>query len=139
MDAGASGLVGLGARVHLFIRPDARDAFARLFRDVLGCTVLEREFGLDHPILLITFTDGSAFSVESTVLAPYVDVADGIDDEHAFRGAWLEFRTRELDQLQAVLRNAGVPEFRHPGSSHAYFVAPGGQVFRLLDVAYTGP
>jgi hypothetical protein len=37
------------------------------------------------------------------------------------------------------LRRAGIPEFRHPGSSHAYFSAPGGQVFRLLDVAYVGP
>ncbi len=30
-------------------------------------------------------------------------------------------------------------EFRHPGSTHVYFSAPGGQVFRLIDVAYDGP
>ena len=27
----------------------------------------------------------------------------------------------------------------HPGSTHVYFSAPGGQVFRLIDVAYDGP
>jgi hypothetical protein len=27
---------------------------------------------------------------------------------------------------------------RHPGSNHAYFSAPGGQVFRVLDVPFKG-
>jgi hypothetical protein len=39
---------------------------------------------------------------------------------------------------QQKLRTAGIPEFRHGGSTHAYFVAPGGQVFRLVDVDYKG-
>ena len=30
-------------------------------------------------------------------------------------------------------------EFRHPGSTHVYFSAPGGQVFRLIDIANDGP
>ena len=34
---------------------------------------------------------------------------------------------------------AGIREFRHAGSTHVYFSAPGGQVFRLIDVAYDGP
>ncbi len=132
-------IVGLGARVHLFVRPEQRAAFTALFRDVLECEVLERDFGLEHPILVVRFEDGSAFSVEFTRLAPEADMAGAIDDARAFRGAWIEFRTRELDRLQAALRDAGIPEFQHAGSAHAYFVAPGGQVFRLLDLAYTGP
>jgi hypothetical protein len=138
MDVRERGIVGLGARVHMFVRPEAREAFGGLFRDVLGCTVVERDFGLAHPILLVPFPDGSAFSTEFTELAPS-GVAGPIDDARAFRGPWLEFRTGEVDRLQEALRTAGIPEFRHPGSSHVYFVAPGGQVFRLLDVAYTGP
>jgi hypothetical protein len=27
----------------------------------------------------------------------------------------------------------------HPGSSHTYFAAAGGQVFRLIHVSYVGP
>ena len=133
------GIVALGARVHLFVRPARRAAFTSLFREVLGCDPLERDFGFEHPILLVQFEDGSGFSVEFTEFAPDVGEVGQIDDQHAFRGAWVEFRTRELDRLHAALQRAGVPEFRHPGSSHAYFSAPGGQVFRLLDVDYVGP
>jgi hypothetical protein len=138
MPAQAAGIVALGARVHLFVQPRDRDAFVALFRDVLGCTVRELDFGLEQPILFVPLPDGSGFSVEFSDLAPAA--ADGpIDDERAFRGAWLEFRTAELERLQEALRAAGIPEFRHPGSSHAYFSAPGGQVFRLIDIDYTGP
>jgi hypothetical protein len=132
-------ITGLGARVHLFVRPEAREPFTALFRDVLGCKTVERDFGLPYPILLVSFPDGSAFSVEFSELAPEAIAADSIDDASALRGAWIEFRTTDLAGYQQRLREAGIPEFRHPGSSHAYFSAPGGQVFRLLDVAYVGP
>ena len=75
------------------MQPHAREAFIRLFRDVLGCNVLERDFGLEYPILLVRFGDGSAFSVEFTELAPEECTGDPLDDEHAFRGASTEFRT----------------------------------------------
>ena len=139
MDQPMPRLTALGARVHLFVHPDAREAFTQLFRDVLGCRVVERDFGLPYPILLVSFEDGSAFSVEFTDVAPEAPSPDAVDDVRAFHGAWIEFRTRDLDGTQAALRQAGIPEFRHPGSSHAYFSAPGGQVFRILDVDYGGP
>jgi hypothetical protein len=135
----APDLVGLGARVHLFVRPVDRDAFVSLFRDTLGCAVVELDFGMAHPIVLVSFPDGSAFSVEFSELAPAGPGLERVDDATAFRGAWIEFRSRDLEAAQAALRAARVPEFRHPGSSHAYFSAPGGQVFRLLDVGYEGP
>ena len=121
------------------MQPSAREAFKALFREVLGCDVAELDFGFDHPILLVQFGDGSAFSVESSDLAPMVSPTDPIDDRRAFRGAWIEFRTPDVDAVQAALRQAGVPEFRHPGSNHVYFAAPGGQVFRVLDIGYSGP
>ena len=132
-------IVGLGARVHLFVQPDARQRFRSLFEDVLGCSVVERDFGLEHPIMLVRLADGSAFSVEFTELAPADVRPSELDDERAFRGAWIEFRTRNVAEGQDRLRKAGVPEFRHRGSQHVYFCAPGGQVFRLLDVDYQGP
>jgi hypothetical protein len=100
---------------------------------------MERDFGLAHPILLVPFPDGSAFSVEFTELAPDEHIGAAMDDEHAFRGAWIEFRTDNLEHFQQRLRDAGIREFRHAGSRHIYFSAPGGQVFRLLDTAYKGP
>ena len=134
-----AGLTALGARVHIFVQPSARTSFAALFRDVLDCKVLERDFGLEYPILFVGFADGSGFSVEFTEDAPNERAETSIDNQNAFRGAWIEFRTTDLAGYQQRLREAGVGEFRHPGSNHVYFSAPGGQVFRLLDVAYQGP
>ena len=131
-------IIGLGARVHVFVRPESREPFTALFRDILRCDVAERDFGLELPILLVSFEDGSRFSVEFSDLAPG-DPGDALDDSSAFRGAWIEFRTTDLAESQRRLRSAGIREFRHRGSPHAYFSAPGGQVFRLIDLAYQGP
>ncbi|MGN6403914.1 hypothetical protein [Sinomonas sp.] len=133
-----SALTGLGARVHLFVAPEHRGAFTVLFRDVLACEAIERDFGLPFPILLVKFPDGSAFSVEFSDVAPSGPSGE-LTDATAFRGAWIEFRTADVPGAQERLREAGVPEFTHPGSPHAYFSAPGGQIFRLLDVGYQGP
>lgn len=127
----------LGARVHLFLRPTYREPFTALFRDTLQCEVHERDFGMSEPILLVRFPDGSAFSVEFTDLAP--EPPASVDDAHALRGAWLEFRTRDVDAVHRRLDDAGIPSFSHPPSPHRYFSAPGGQVFRILDVDYAGP
>ncbi|HEX6506016.1 MAG TPA: hypothetical protein VF221_00135 [Chloroflexota bacterium] len=139
MSATEPRITALGARVHLFVRPENRERFTSLFRDVLGCDVAERDFGLPYPILLVSFSDGSRFSVEFSDLAPEDNTEDMVDDTSAFRGAWIEFRTTDVAGYQQKLREAGIPEFRHPGSNHIYFSAPGGQVFRLLDVSYVGP
>ena len=138
MTSAAKGVRGLGARVHLFIQPAMRDEFIALFRETLACDVVEREFGLAHPVLLVRFQDGSSFSVEFTELAPLASNTP-IGDANAFRGAWMEFRTDDVAGNQTALRQAGIPEFRHKGSEHSYFVAPGGQVFRLLSTSYDGP
>jgi len=133
------GLTALGARVHLFVQPAARDRFTGMFRDVLGCETYELDFGLSFPVLLVSFPDGSRFSVEFSGLAPAEPAAVDLDDAAALRGAWIEFRTADVDRYQERLREAGIAEFRHAGSPHQYFSAPGGQVFRLIDIAYTGP
>jgi hypothetical protein len=132
-------ITGLGARVHLFVRPEDRERFTSLFRDVLECDATELDFGLAYPILLVSFRDGSAFSVEFSDLAPEDNSGGTLNDRSAFRGAWIEFRTTDVPGYQQKLREAGIPEFRHPGSKHIYFSAPGGQVFRLIDVSYIGP
>lgn len=131
-------IAALGARVHLFARPEFREPFTALFRDVLECDVRELDFRLPHPILLVAFPDGSAFSVEFSDLAPE-PATHNLNDDNAFRGAWIEFRTGDLAAAHDSLDRAGIPSFAHPGSPHRYFAAPGGQVFRLLDLDYRGP
>ncbi len=124
--------------MHIFVAPEFRASFIQLFAEVLGCEVVDKEFGMSYPITLVSFPDGSRFSVEYSELAPNEPVGV-VDDTTAFRGAWIEFRTDEVELVQRRLRNSGVPEFQHPGSSHVYFSAPGGQVFRVIDSQYQGP
>jgi hypothetical protein len=131
-------IVGLGARLHLFVHPNTRAEFRALFADTLECEVLERDFGLDYPVMVVRFPDGTLFSVETSPLAAE-GTSISVTDESAFRGAWIEFRTTEVAAVHARLRSAGVAEFRHEGSEHVYFAAPGGQVFRVVDINYTGP
>jgi hypothetical protein len=137
--ASRPGVTGLGARVHLFVRPESRERFVALFRDVLDCTVVELDFGVGQPIILVRFGDGSSFSVETSELAPVEPANEALTDDSALRGAWIEFRTGDPVGYARRLVEAGIPQFRHPGSNHTYFSAPGGQVFRLLDDAYAGP
>ena len=132
-------LTALGPRVHMFVRPTYREKFTQLFRDVLGCGTKELNFGFSYPVLLVSFPDHSAFSVEFTDLAPEDVKGETIDDAHAFRGAWIEFRARDVSAVQEKLRAAGVRSFSHPGSKHVYFSAPGGQIFRVIDINYQGP
>jgi catechol 2,3-dioxygenase-like lactoylglutathione lyase family enzyme len=120
-------LASLSARVHILVQPSQRDAFISLFKDTLGCSVVEHDVGMGPPILFVAFGDGSSFSAEFNEAAP------------AECGTWLEFRTGDVSAVQQKLRDAGVREFRHGGSPHAYFSAPGGQVFRVVDLAYRGP
>jgi hypothetical protein len=130
-------IAGLGARVHLFVRPEYRDRFSALFRDALACDVRELDFGMSYPIVLVSFGDGSAFSVEFSDLASAEPPT--LDDAHVSRGAWIEFRTDDVARVHRTLAAADVGSFSHPASPHTYFSAPGGQVFRVLDLAYRGP
>lgn len=139
MDAPEPRLTALDARLHLFVQPRFRPAFTSLFRDTLGCHTAEFDFGLPDPILLVTFQDGSAFSVEFSDLAHTPPTGAPVTDQTAFRGPWIEFRATDVPGVQQQLRDAGLSEFRHPGSAHSYFAAPGGQVFPVLDVSYRGP
>ena len=130
-------LASLGARVHLFVHPVHRAHFTALFRDTLQCNVRELDFGMEYPVLLVSFDDGSAFSVEFSGFAPEEPAV--ADDAHTCRGAWIEFRTQDVANVEKALDDANVPSFSHPGSKHRYFMAPGGQVFRVLDRNYRGP
>ena len=87
-----AGIVSLGARVRLFVRPKFREKFNSMFRDVLGCKFIEHDLGLPHPLLFVPLSDGSGFSVEFTEAAPEDYPGTALDDEHAFPGAWIDFR-----------------------------------------------
>ncbi len=116
----------LSNRLHLFARPSHRDAMRVFFTEVLDCTYDEVDGGLEHPVAIVRAARG-AFSIE------YRDDAYAADE--TWRGAWIEFAVDDREAMQQRLREAGVPEFRHPGSAQLYYRMPNGQVFRVIPNA----
>jgi len=80
-------------------------------------------------VLFVPFSDGSGFSVEFTETAPEEYPGNTLDDEHAFRGTWIEFRTNDVQGLQQKLRDAGIREFHTPAARTRTSVRPADRCF----------
>jgi hypothetical protein len=118
-------MIALGSNVHIFARPERREALARCFETVFGCGPARTlEFpGIEQPMLMVSFPGGGHLSIEFTDGAP--------DHEEPPRlGAWLELRADDPAAVLQAALGAGLTQVRHPG--HPYYVMiPGGQVFTI--------
>jgi len=117
-------LIRLSNRVHMFANSATRDEFVDFFSDVLGCpapTVVDVP-RLGEPILVFEFPKGGSLSVEFSA-----------DTPEAKHGVWLELVAEDADELQAKIVQAGRPRVIHLGTEAFYFVAPGGQVMRIVS------
>lgn len=125
MDTGGM-RVRLSNRAHLFAHPDARADIIDVFSRVIGCPLPTQVEMPDAqlPILIFEFPNGGSLSVE------FVD--DALDEEHAGRGAWLEFAADDVEGLQQRVVAAGLRQVPHV-SGGFYFAAPGGQVIRIVS------
>jgi hypothetical protein len=61
---------GLGARVHLFVRPAFRERFIALFRDALQCDVRELDFGMLTRCCWFAFLTEARSASNSRILQP---------------------------------------------------------------------
>ena len=124
------GMVALGNNAHIFARTNRREALRRLFEDLIGCAVLNVAHpAMREPMLLARFPGGGSLSVEFTDLAP--------DSDEPRFGAWLEIRSQSPSKLIEILVERGIRQVEHPGHPF-YFVAPGGQVFTVVEAAGLG-
>jgi hypothetical protein len=114
-------IAAFGSRAHLYARPEHREPLRAFFADVLG---IPSEEIPGTTMLVCRMAEGTSVSVEFT--------ADALDDEHALRGAWLEFRTDDPNALQGRVIAAGLPLVQHPGTGRFYFRSPGGQVWGVV-------
>lgn len=80
-------VTALGAPVHLLVLPEARARFISLFRGILQCVTKELAFGLTYSILLVSFSDGSAFSVKFSDRAAEEPTGETVEDETPRRSA----------------------------------------------------
>ena len=71
------------------------------------------------------FSNGKVLSGEFT--------EDGLDDQQAQKGLWLELQTDDVEGLQQRVQDFGLKRIVHPYTSFFYIQAPGGQVFRIVS------
>lgn len=119
-------MISLSNSVHIYARPESREKLVWCFTTILGCEAVTSSDapGLPAPILAFRFPNGGALSVEFT--------EDALDERQARRGAWLEVKSDDPAALQRKVVEAGLPQVKHPANDHFYFVAPGGQVMRIV-------
>jgi len=92
------------------------------YLDVLHCTMVPSPApDLDLFLFSDTFVLGVFFCEQADVLS---------EADH-LKGAWLEIKTKEVQEVKRRLVEFGVKEVEYADKSRFYFQAPGGQVFRL--------
>lgn len=119
-------MIALSNSVHLYARPETKEQLLQFFTRILGleADISSDAVGSQEPIYAFTFSNGASLSVEFT--------EDALDDEQALRGAWLELRSDNAQELQSKALAAGLQRIVHPYTPFFYIQAPGGQVFRIV-------
>jgi hypothetical protein len=114
-------------RTHIFARPGVKEKLTWFFATVLGCGTPAslNAPGLAEPILAWRFPGGGALSVEFT--------EDALDEEQAFRGAWLEIWAEAPSALKKKVLDAGLKQVHYAATNTFYFVVPGGQVIGIVS------
>ena len=122
-------MIELGNVVHGYPRPQTKERLLEFYTRILGLKASmapppywtgsqDRFFGFQ-------FSNGKVLSGEFT--------QDGLDDQQAQKGLWLELQTDDVEGLQQKLQDFGLKRIVHPYTSFFYIQAPGGQVFRIVS------
>lgn len=112
-------MMGLSNRVHVFARPQVRQAMIEFFTQILEAEVVPIP---GTSMLAFRFPDNSSYSVEFT--------DDALDEKQASRGAWLEVITDYPEALQKKVMKAGLPKVEYI-TGRFYFQSPNGQVWGI--------
>ena len=115
-----------GQNQKWIVKPGHRDAMRALFLKGFDAALSTPSEGLD----LFKLSDGLSVGVF------YED--DALDEAQARKGAWLEFAVDDAAAGAELLEKLGVARVAFSDTSHAYFQAPGGPVFRIAGAASAG-
>jgi hypothetical protein len=86
--------------VHAYAHPAVRDALTEFFTQIFEADVIPVP---GTSMLAFRFPDNSSYSVEFTT--------DALSDQQARRGAWLEVKTDEPENLKKRVLDAGAYRF----------------------------
>jgi hypothetical protein len=116
-------MIALSGRVHTFARPEVKEALTDFFVRIFEARVVPVE---GASIVVFRLGEDSSLSVEFT--------EDGLDEQQARRGPWLEVATDDSDGLRKKVIEAGLRQVPYL-TGRFYFQAPGGQVWGILAAA----
>lgn len=112
----------IGNHMKFNVHKNFRERVRSFYVDVLQCTTIPSPAAdLDLFLFSDSFVLGVFFCEEVDVLS---------EADH-LKAAWLEIKTKEVQEVKRRLVEFGVREVKYPDTSRFYFQAPGGQVFRL--------
>jgi len=104
------------------VRKSLRERVRSFYLDVLQCTtILSPAPDLDLFLFPTSFVLGVF----------YCEQADVLSEEDHLKAAWLEIKTKDVQEVKRRLVEFGVKKVDYPDKTRFYFQAPGGQVFRL--------
>src|SRR5947209_16955069 len=115
-------MTSIGNHMKFNVHKDLREKVRSFYLDVLQCTMIPSPApDLDLFLFSDTFVLGVFFCEQADVLS---------EADH-LKAAWLEIKTKEVQEVKRRLVEFGVKEVEYLDKSRFYFQAPGGQVFRL--------
>lgn len=113
-----------GRNMKVTLGESERDAFTQMMTEVFGSSAAD-----PMPTMRIfTMPDGFSLGAEF--------VADGqaLDADQCFIAPWLEFLVADVQATTKRLLEVGATTFDYVDTTHTYFRAPGGLVFRLATL-----
>jgi hypothetical protein len=112
----------IGNHMKFNIQKNLRERVRSFYLDVLQCTMMPSPApDLDLFLFADNFVLGVFFCEQSDVLS----------EENHLKAAWLEIKTKDVQEAKRRLVDFGVKAVEYSDKSRFYFQAPGGQVFRL--------
>lgn len=121
-----SPMTTLGSNVRCVAATEHRDAIASFYTEIFGAKPIKPAPDLD-----VYAMDGG-----SNVGVYFVSAAEALSPaQHEAVGTWIELVVDDVGATQAELERRGFAPLSYHDKEHAYFQAPGGQVFRLATTA----
>jgi hypothetical protein len=117
-------MTSIGNHMKFNVHKSLRERVRSFYLNVLECTTMPSPApDLDLFLFSDTFVLGVFFCEQADVLS----------EEDHLKAAWLEIKTRDVQEVKRRLVEFGVKEGKYSDKSRFYFQAPGGRVFRLAS------
>jgi hypothetical protein len=116
------GMTSIGNHMRFHVHKNLRERVRSFYFDALQCTTIPSPA---PDLELFLFSNNFVLGVF------FCEQIDVLSETDLLEAAWLENKTKEVQEVKRRLVEFGVREVEYADKSRFYFQAPGGQVFRL--------